>query len=41
MIIAALVAITLFKRMQGVVPQNTVKSVKQDLNALKGMGKYE
>lgn len=41
MIIAALVAIMLFKRMQGVVPQNTVKSVQQDLNALKGMGKYE
>lgn len=41
MIIASLVAIALFKRMKGVVPQKTVDSVKQDLNALKGMGKYE
>lgn len=41
MIIAAIVAIALFKRMKGVVPKDTVDSVKQDLNALKGMGKYE
>jgi len=41
MIIAAIVAIVLFKRMKGVVPKETVDSVKQDLNALKGMGKYE
>jgi hypothetical protein len=41
MIIASLVAIMLFKRMGGVMPSKTINSVKQDLNALKGMGKYE
>ena len=41
MIIAALVAISLFKKMNGVAPAESIKSLKQDLNAVKGVGKYE
>ncbi|SJM55102.1 phage holin family protein [Gulosibacter sp. 10] len=41
MIIAALIAISSFKRMKGVVPTETIASVKQDFNAVKGLGKYE
>lgn len=41
MIILALVAISLFKKMKGVTPEATVESLKQDVNALKGLGKYE
>lgn len=41
MIVAAVVAISLFKKMKGVVPEETVTSLKQDVNALKGLGKYE
>ncbi|MDJ1370715.1 phage holin family protein [Gulosibacter molinativorax] len=41
MIIAALVAISLFKKMKGVMPEETVASIKQDVNAVKGVGKYE
>lgn len=40
-VIAVLVGVVLLKRMKGVLPQKTINSVKQDLNALKGMGKYE
>lgn len=41
MIVAAVVAITLFKKMGGLKPEQTLASVRQDLNAMKGMGKYE
>ncbi|WP_311477256.1 phage holin family protein [uncultured Gulosibacter sp.] len=41
MVIAAVVAIAMFKKMNGVVPSETLDSVRQDLNALKGLGKYE
>ncbi len=41
MIIAALVAVSLFKKMKGVMPAETIGSLKQDVNALKGLGKYE
>lgn len=41
MVIAALVAITLFKRMHGVMPAESIASLKADVNALKGQGKYE
>ncbi|MGO1544412.1 MAG: phage holin family protein [Gulosibacter sp.] len=41
MIIAALVAISLFKKMKGVMPAETIDSLKQDANALKGLGQYE
>lgn len=41
MIIAALVAISMFKKMNGVAPSESLKSLKQDLNAVKGVGKYE
>ena len=40
-IIAAVVAIALFKRMNGIAPSETIASLKQDLNAVKGLGKYE
>lgn len=40
-IIAALIAITLFKRMNGVAPAQTIASLKQDIDAVKGLGKYE
>lgn len=41
MIIAAVVAISLFKKMNGVAPSETIASLKQDINAVKGLGKYE
>lgn len=41
MLIAAVVAIALFKKMNGVMPSETMASLKQDLNAVKGLGKYE
>lgn len=41
MIIAAIVGIVLFKKMQGVKPERTMESVRQDINAVKGMGRYE
>lgn len=41
MAIATLVAISLFKKMKGVMPAESVNSLKQDVNALKGVGKYE
>lgn len=41
MIIATLVAISLFKKMKGVMPADTMASLKQDVNAMKGLGKYE
>lgn len=41
MIIAAVVGIALFKKMQGLAPSESIASLKQDLNAVKGVGKYE
>ncbi|MFD2675196.1 phage holin family protein [Gulosibacter bifidus] len=41
MIIAAIVAIVMFKKMQGIKPERTLESVRQDLNAVKGLGRYE
>lgn len=41
MVIAAVVGITLFKRMHGVMPAESIASLKADVNALKGLGKYE
>lgn len=41
MIIASLVAITLFKKMKGLAPSETLASVREDINAVKGLGKYE
>ena len=40
-IIAAVVAISLFKKMNGIAPSETIASLKQDVNAVKGLGKYE
>ena len=41
MVIAAVVGIALFKKMNGVAPAESIDSIKQDLNAVKGLGKYE
>lgn len=41
MIIATIVGIVMFKKMQGIKPEQTMESVRQDLNAVKGMGRYE
>lgn len=41
MIIASIVAIVMFKKMKGVMPERTMESLRQDLNAVKGLGRYE
>ena len=40
-IVLALVGVRSFKRMNGVAPQQTIDSVKEDADAVKGMGKYD
>ena len=39
--ILALIAVSSFKRMQGVAPTETITSIKEDSEALKGMGRYD
>jgi uncharacterized membrane protein len=39
--ILALVAVSSFKRMQGVAPTRTMDSIKEDTEALKGIGRYD
>jgi uncharacterized membrane protein len=39
--ILALIAVSSFKRMQGVAPSQTISSVKADTAAIKGMGRYD
>ena len=39
--ILALIAVSSFKRMQGVAPAQTISSIKQDTEAIKGMGRYD
>jgi len=39
--ILALIAVSSFKRMQGVAPAQTISSIKQDTEALKGLGRYD
>ncbi|RDV45799.1 phage holin family protein [Leifsonia sp. ku-ls] len=40
-VILALVGIRSFKKMDGVAPSQTIASIKQDADALKGLGKYD
>jgi O-antigen ligase len=40
-VIFALVGVAAFKRVPPLMPTDSVASVKEDLNAIKGMGKYD
>lgn len=40
-VVLALVGIRSFKKMDGVAPSQTIASIKQDADALKGLGKYD
>jgi len=40
-VILVLIAVASFKKIPPLVPAETVAGVKEDLNAIKGMGKYD
>lgn len=40
-VVLALVGVSSLKRMNGVAPTETIASVKTDIDALKGLGKYD
>jgi uncharacterized membrane protein YqgA involved in biofilm formation len=40
-VILALVGVRSFKKMDGVAPSQTIESIKEDADALKGLGKYD
>ena len=40
-VVLALIGISSFKRMNGVAPSQTIDSIKEDADALKGLGKYD
>lgn len=40
-VVLALVGVRSFKKMDGVAPSQTIASIKQDTDALKGLGKYD
>lgn len=40
-VVLALVGLRSFKKMDGVAPSQTIDSIKQDADALKGLGKYD
>ncbi|GAA2053339.1 hypothetical protein GCM10009820_11650 [Leifsonia soli] len=40
-VILALVGVRSFKKMDGVAPSQTIASIKEDADALKGLGKYD
>lgn len=40
-VILALVGVRSFKKMDGVAPSQTIDSIKEDADALKGLGKYD
>ncbi|WP_308466884.1 phage holin family protein [Rathayibacter soli] len=40
-VVLVLIAMSSFKKIPPLVPPETVASVKEDLNAIKGMGKYD
>ncbi|GAA1448249.1 phage holin family protein [Leifsonia poae] len=39
--ILALIGISSFKKMNGVAPEKTINSIKEDSEALKGLGRYD
>lgn len=40
-VVLALIGVSSLKRMNGVAPTETIASVKTDIDALKGLGKYD
>lgn len=40
-VVLALVGVRSFKKMDGVAPSQTIASIKEDADALKGLGKYD
>jgi hypothetical protein len=40
-VILALIGVRSFKKMDGVAPSQTIESIKEDADALKGLGKYD
>lgn len=40
-VILALIGVRSFKKMDGVAPSQTIDSIKEDADALKGLGKYD
>lgn len=40
-VVLALIGVSSFKRMNGVAPSETIAGVKEDTDALKGLGKYD
>jgi hypothetical protein len=40
-VVLALIGVSSLKRMNGVAPKETIASVKTDIDALKGLGKYD
>jgi len=40
-VVLALIGIRSFKKMDGVAPSQTIDSIKEDADALKGLGKYD
>jgi len=39
--VLALIGVSSLKKIQGVAPQKTIDSIKEDADALKGLGKYD
>ncbi|WP_313543021.1 phage holin family protein [Leifsonia aquatica] len=39
--VLALIGVSSLKKVQGVAPQKTIDSIKEDADALKGLGKYD
>jgi ABC-type transport system involved in multi-copper enzyme maturation permease subunit len=39
--VLALIGVSALKKIQGVAPQKTIDSIKEDADALKGLGKYD
>ena len=40
-VVLALIGVRSFKKMDGVAPSQTIDSIKEDADALKGLGKYD
>ena len=40
-VVLALIGVQSFKKMDGVAPSQTIDSIKEDADALKGLGKYD
>ncbi|MGN7799933.1 phage holin family protein [Leifsonia sp. 22587] len=40
-VVLALIGIRSFKKMDGIAPSQTIDSIKEDADALKGLGKYD